>query len=350
MFQIIYIEEAIAEHPRTLELLERYKDANTIICKHYNEIFNRKAQNFRLQKKYPALILAEKQQGHVLPTPAEYGVGAKHNYYFSHMLNCLYDCRYCFLQGMYRSANYVLFINYESFTDAMDKIVANQSEEEIHFFSGYDCDSLAMEPVTGFYDFIYPYFAKSSNILLELRTKSTQIRKLLKTEPIDNIVTAFSFTPNEISQALEYKVPSLENRINAMQKLQEHGWNVGLRFDPLIYVDNFESLYQQLFEAVFSNLNTEQIHSISLGSFRLPKDYFKTIQQLYPKEPLFSQNFVDSNTQDMQGMVSYEYKKQVELHEFCESVILQHIPPNKYFPCHSIVEMNSTTNQSSHLN
>ena len=35
----------------------------------------------------------------VHPVPATYGIGGDENYYFSHMLNCLYDCRYCFLQG-----------------------------------------------------------------------------------------------------------------------------------------------------------------------------------------------------------------------------------------------------------
>ena len=28
------------------------------------------------------------------------------DWYFSHMLNCLYDCRYCFLQGMSRNHCY----------------------------------------------------------------------------------------------------------------------------------------------------------------------------------------------------------------------------------------------------
>ena len=31
------------------------------------------------------------------------------------MYNCLFDCRYCFLQGMYNSSNFVIFVNYEDF-------------------------------------------------------------------------------------------------------------------------------------------------------------------------------------------------------------------------------------------
>ena len=109
----IYIENAIREHPRTLEVLDRFPRAEIIECERYGEVFNRASQNFRLQKPRPGLILAKKHGNLILPAPEGYSIGAADNYYFSHMLNCLYDCRYCFLQGMYRSANYVYFVNFE---------------------------------------------------------------------------------------------------------------------------------------------------------------------------------------------------------------------------------------------
>jgi hypothetical protein len=101
MFETIYIEEGAKDLPLTQEILERFSNATKIPCHRYTEIFNRKAQNFRLQKLKPTLILANKFDKLILPTPEGYGIGARHNYYFSHMLNCIYDCRYCFLQGMY---------------------------------------------------------------------------------------------------------------------------------------------------------------------------------------------------------------------------------------------------------
>ncbi|RKZ48346.1 MAG: DNA photolyase, partial [Gammaproteobacteria bacterium] len=89
MIETIYIEEEVAAHPRTLEILARFPDARQIHCQRYGEIFNRKAQSFRLQKQQPALILANKHKGFVLPAPENYGIGVKDNYYFSHMMNCL---------------------------------------------------------------------------------------------------------------------------------------------------------------------------------------------------------------------------------------------------------------------
>ena len=39
------------------------------------------------------------------------------------MLNCIYDCNYCFLQGMFNSANYLVFVNYEDYFKEIEKII-----------------------------------------------------------------------------------------------------------------------------------------------------------------------------------------------------------------------------------
>ena len=98
MIDTIYLEEAVRTHPRTDEILDLFPRARLISCERYGEVFNPRSQNFRIQKRRPALILAEKFKGHVLPAPEGFGIGDKQNFYFSHMLNCLYDCRYCFLR------------------------------------------------------------------------------------------------------------------------------------------------------------------------------------------------------------------------------------------------------------
>ncbi|MFQ5545474.1 MAG: radical SAM protein, partial [Acidiferrobacterales bacterium] len=265
MIHTIYIEREIADYPRTREICDKFADAARIQCERYGEVFNPKAQNFRLQKQRPALILARKHDGMVLKTPEGYGIGGNHNYYFSHMLNCIYDCRYCFLQGMYRSAHYVLFVNYEDFETAIVSKISEANGEIIWFFSGYDCDSLALEPITGFVEHVLPLFARHPNAFIELRTKSTQVRSLLRTEPLPNCVVAFSFTPKEISAALENGVPPVEKRIDAMVRLQRQGWRLGLRFDPMIYHEDYQAHYRRLFTDLFRRLDTERLHSVTLG-------------------------------------------------------------------------------------
>ncbi len=328
MIDSIYIEDSIRHHPRVKGLCARFPRARQIICERYGEVFNPKAQNFRLQKQGSALILAEKYKNFALPAPSGYGIGATHNYYFSHMLNCLYDCRYCFLQGMYQSANYVLFVNYEDYQDDIRQISQEHANEAVHFFSGYDCDSLALEPVTGFAENFLPFFEQLPNAWLELRTKSTQIRNLLQRPPNPRCVVAFSLTPDEIAAKVELKAPSIERRLDALCKLQEHGWPLGLRFDPLIYQSGYDKQYRQLFEQVFSKINLESLHSVSLGVFRLPEKYFKKIHRLYPREKLFA-----SPLQTKQGITSYRSDLEQEMMQACSRLLLKYIPQDKFFPC-----------------
>ena len=121
------------------------KKSILIECRqNYQEVFNLKSQNFRIQKQWPAINLAKKNGRLVLPTPKGFGIGGQQNYYFSHMLNCLYDCRYCFLQGMYPSAHYVIFVNFEDFATEIGILMSEHSGQTCYFFSGYDCDSLAL--------------------------------------------------------------------------------------------------------------------------------------------------------------------------------------------------------------
>ena len=328
MIETIYIEENIVQHPRVIEIMTRFPQARKIICGRYGEVFNPKAQNFRLQKQKPALILAEKYKNFTMPVPSGYGIGASRNFYFSHMLNCLYDCRYCFLQGMYQSANYVLFINYEDFQDEIKQRCAETPTEAVHFFSGYDCDSLALEPVTGFAEQFLPIFEAIPNAWLELRTKSTQVRSLLSREAFPRCIVAFSLNPDEIATKVESKAPSLERRLDALLKLQAHGWQIGLRFDPMIYQLGYQQQYQHLFEQVFSIIKLESLHSVSLGAFRLPEKYFKKVHKLFPDEKLFV-----SPLENNQGMISYKEALEQEMTNFCTEQLLRYITKELFFPC-----------------
>jgi len=312
----VYVEDAVRNHPRTLKVIEKLKPSQVIPIERYGEVFNRKSQHFRLQKLGPSFILAKKHGTHVYPTPPSFGIGAKNNYYFSHLLNCPFDCRYCFLQGMYRSASFVLFVNFEDFQNAiLDKL----SEEKATFFSGYDGDSLAMEPKTGFLSEFLPFFRNHPLAELELRTKSISIRELLTQESFPNCVVAFSLSPQPLIQELEKKTPPLSKRLEAIQKLQQAGWNIGLRFDPIIDCENFHSHYTDFFQDVFKVIDDERLHSASLGSFRLPKPVMKEMKRLKPQDPLLA--------------LSQEDKRIQEKLLFCQKELFKYIDRRKLFVC-----------------
>lgn len=324
MIDTIYVEDAVASHPRVRDVLASRSRALVVPIGGYGEVFNRGHQSFRLQKRKPSLVLAAKRGNLVLEAP--YGIGGDRNFYFSHVLNCLYDCRYCFLQGMYRSAHYVLFVNYEDFQEAILETADRFPGEEVYFFSGYDGDSLALESLTGFAGAFLPFFAGDSRLVLELRTKSVAIRPLLAREAFPNCVVAFSFTPEAFSKSLEHGVPGVEQRIAAAAKLAERGWRIGLRFDPLLYTSGYEKPYQELFDKVFSSIPGESIHSVGFGAFRLPRDYFTRMARLYPEERLFA-----SPLEERSGMVSYATAVEEEVTGFCRERLQERVPEERLF-------------------
>jgi len=328
MVDTIYIENEVLDLERTEKILKRYPKATKIEIDKYSEVFNPHAQNFRTQKLNPALILANKKNKKILSTPTQYETGGGANYYFSHMLNCPYDCRYCFLQGMYRSANYLLFVNYEEFAEEIRQVAQQHKSDEkpAWFFSGYDCDSLAYDPVSQFTDYFLPLFEELPNAILELRTKSTQIRSLLARTAMPNVVVAYSLSPDEVANAIEIGAPSFAKRLEALAKLQAKGWRIGLRFDPIIWNRNYKSQYKKMIDETFSQLNAEKIDSVTLGGFRLPKGYYKKIRQLYPEHGLFS-----AGLSEAKGMVTYKESIEGELLQTIGSYVETHIDKDKMY-------------------
>lgn len=317
MISTIYIEEEIRDSDEVKRVLSIYKQVSPIIIERYGEVFNRNNQNFRLQKQRPSLILAAKHKDPILPTPPDYSIGGSRNYYFSHMLNCLYDCRYCFLQGMYRSANYVYFINDAVFKSGIDQVLRDENaspESPVYFFSGYDCDSLALEKITNFTLNYFPFFRDRPEAYLELRTKSTNVRPLLAQDFMENVIVAFTLSPEAIARDVEHKAPSTRLRLQAAQKVAKHGWKIGLRLDPLIYHEDGKKNYETLFEQIEMELPLDQVHSVTLGPMRFPKLMFNKIYQLYPNDPLLS-----GPLQFKGKSISYEEDIEGEMLNFCKN-------------------------------
>ena len=328
MIETIYVEEAIKNHKRTKFILTKFKKSRIILINKYGEIFNKKNQNFRIQKANPCLILARKKDNFVLPTPKGFGIGSSKNFYFSHMYNCIYDCRYCFLQGMYSSANYVIFVNFEDFDIAIKEIMEKNINSKLTFFSGYDCDSLALENVTGFAKHILSIFRTYPQIEIEFRTKSVQKEPFLSMKPMQNVILAYSLMPELMSNCLDNKAPSISKRIRAISELASKGWKIGLRFDPLIHGKNWKELYKELLENIYNNIYLDCLHSVSFGSLRFPKRMFKDIFKLYPNEPLFTSPLSLNNK-----VISYDFEIEEEMTSYCKNLSLKYINEDQIFKC-----------------
>ena len=323
MRKVIYVEKELKNSLRVNKIINRFKDPAIIYIEKYTEVFNKKNQNFALQKINPAVILAKKQGNFLIKTPENYSIGREINYYFSYMYNCIFDCRYCFLQGLYNSSNFVIFINYEDFFAEIEELEATDLAKKTTVFSGYDCDSLAYDNITKFSNILFKKFTKFKNIELEVRTKSNYLKPFLR-QSHKNIILAFSFTPARFSSKYEIGVAKVKKRILALKDLVDRGWNVGLRFDPFVVYEGWEKDYIELFKDLFKIIPSNQLHSVTYGNIRYPKKIFMNIKKSYSNEKLFLKFFKNKNN-------IYDEDNGELIKRFCERYLNNHVQKNKIF-------------------
>ncbi len=326
MLDVIYVEKEVENHPRTRRFLTRFSQSTKVLINRYSEIFNRSGQNFRLQKNLSSLIIAKKYGKFLHEIPKNYGIGKERNFYFSHLLNCPYDCQYCFLQGLYRSSFFVWFINYEDFQEEIAHVI-KQSEKSATFFTGYDGDSLAMEQTTYFIKDFLPFIASVPNAEFELRTKSVLVNPLLHCAPLNNCIIAYSLNPETISKNIETKTPPLKARLKSLIKLQTAGWPIGLRFDPIILHENFAKEYIPFFQNVLQSIDVKRLHSVTLGSFRLPPDVYRNMRKNSPHDKLLA------TLTRQNGFFAYPAAIEQKMIDQSLGEILRFVPKEKVFLC-----------------
>ena len=123
IFRAIYIEEQVFSLPLTKQVVGKLKGVPVIPVRHYKDIFNRPRQNLYLQKEEPALLLSAQTGQPFYPGPAIcQSFGSDRFFYASLLQNCLFDCQYCFLQGMYPSADLLAFMNLHTYEQALVQI------------------------------------------------------------------------------------------------------------------------------------------------------------------------------------------------------------------------------------
>lgn len=280
-FSHIYIEKSIRNHARTQQILTKFPSAMRIEITHYKDVFCRKKQDNYLQHNAQKLILAAKQ-GTLLykGAPVCQSFGNQYFYYTSCIMNCIFDCTYCYLKGMYPSANIVVFVNLEDFFAEIEQILANHP---LYLCISYDTDLLAMESITGYVQEWYSFAAKHNDLKVELRTKCAKKSLLQQFAPISEIIYAFTLSPQAVIETYEHYTPSLSERLSCAAELIRAGCPVRLCFDPMIYIPNWQQHYAQMLEEVFCRIDLQKIVDVSVGTFRISQDYLKNMRKQNPE-------------------------------------------------------------------
>ncbi|MDH4223290.1 MAG: three-Cys-motif partner protein TcmP [candidate division Zixibacteria bacterium] len=180
---------------------------------------------------------------------------------------CPYDCAWCYLKGTFRfhsTKTLPVVKPYEKIELHTRKFLDEVNNPEI-LNTGEIADSLMHEnDELPFSKFIIPIFETQKLHKVLFLTKSSNVKNLLEIEPHNQVIMSFSLNAVPVAKKWE-KAASILSRIEAAKKVFEAGYEVRVRIDPMVPIEDWGKHYLNLLDMIFENFVPERI---TLGSLR----------------------------------------------------------------------------------
>ena len=180
---------------------------------------------------------------------------------------CSLGCSYCSIQTFYTDGKISIDKN---LAEKLSKIPLDPSKN-YHIGSGQSSDSLAIGNREGVLDAQLEFARKNSNIILEFKTKSSNIDHLVKTDVPKNVFVSWSLNPQLFIDNEEHGTASLDQRISSARRLSDKGILIGFHFHPIVYYENYEKDYSDVVEKVMTTFEPSEIAMISMGTLTFIK-------------------------------------------------------------------------------
>jgi len=186
---------------------------------------------------------------------------------------CFYRCDWCYLKLTYRAAFpfITVHVQYEKMKDSLERSLAT-AQTPIFFNSGELADSMSMEHLTRAGRTFIPWFGKSRNGYLFMLTKSDNVNDILSLPHNGHTIIAWSINNEMVSRKFEIGAPSFDRRLEAAFKVQQAGYPLRLRLDPIVPFDGWQQAYADTIERIFQKVSPERM---TLGTLRFEEGFYQ---------------------------------------------------------------------------
>ncbi len=218
--------------------------------------------------------------------------------------SCGFDCSYCSIQSFYNQ-NQVIFD--KNFKDKLKNIKLDPNKR-YHIGTGQSSDSLMWGNKEGILEALFDFARKNQNVILELKTKSNNIKYLLENEVPKNIIATWSLNTPTIIENEEHLSAKLDERINAAKKVAKKGVKVGFHFHPIVHYENYLEEYKEIFKRVQDEFSCDEVAMISFGTLTYIKPVLKQIRERNFKSKIYQMPLVE-----VEGKYSYPENIKIEM-------------------------------------
>lgn len=317
----IYFEKEILEHTLGRELFEKYKEIPKIEIDNHNNIEEmRKKSNKEFMDMKRNLIIGIRKTHKFVP-----------NHKTSDFLvpytssGCTAACMYCYLVCNYNKCAYLrLFVNREKMLEKIIK-TSESSEKELTFEIGSNSDLILENTITNNLEWTIENFSNTKKGYLTLPTKFSMVENLLNLNHKGKVIIRMSVNPKEIINRVEFGTSRLNERIDAINKLSDAGYKVGILIAPVIMVENWKILYKELIKELYNKLNTNAKKQVFFEIIFMTYSFvhIKINEEAFPN----SINIYDKEKMQGRGKGKYMYKEKIR--EEGRKFFIEEL--NKYF-------------------
>ncbi|MBW2356486.1 MAG: DNA photolyase [Deltaproteobacteria bacterium] len=203
---------------------------------------------------------------------------------------CTMDCAYCILQAYFHPPVLQYFLNREAMAAELDSRLAQPEIGRIG--TGEFTDSLIWEPWTDLNPWLVERFAVQRHCILELKTKTVAVDRLLSLDHRRKTIMAWSLNTPRIIASDERRTASLDARLKAAARCVEAGFPVAFHFDPMVLYEGCREEYRRTVERLFEMIPADQIVWISLGTFRFMPDLKDLVAARFQRSTIVYGEFV----------------------------------------------------------
>lgn len=208
--------------------------------------------------------------------------------------HCTIGCTYCILQAYLNQPHLRIFANIDEMFAETERTFTHHPQVFFRVGTGEWTDSLLLDPLTGFSEYLVPFFARIPNAVLELKTKTSFVDRLEHLPHGGHTIVSWSLNAPSIMAKEEERAAPFELRLASALKCLNWGYFLGFHFDPIFLFPGWEREYAQTVRKLFEAIPPERIVYISLGAFRFMPDLKQIILSKKPAWSLISGEFVVS--------------------------------------------------------
>lgn len=300
----IYYEEQSFNYELGQTLRKQFSDVPWIKIESHNrieELQKRPNEDFVEMKKYLIIgirkthkyVKNEKSSDFLVPYTSS---------------GCSAMCLYCYLVCNYNKCSYLrIFVNVDQMLSLLIER-SKKTENPCTFEIGSNSDLVLENQLTGNLIKTIEEFGKNGRGYLTFPTKFSMIDSLIPLNHQKKTIVRMSLNPQEIITTVEFGTSNLKKRIEAIQKLFDAGYPVGILIAPVIFVPNWKLLYLELLDQLKEQFSQSLQENLKIEIIFMTYSYVHNAinEQAFPEAlKLYNKELMTGR-----GMGKYWYKKE----------------------------------------